>query len=656
MLELEGKRIYYVDFHCQWPYTEGEGIFLAGLSYCGFDAGLMVVPRTYDAICRAVEESGSDFVPFRGMERGFMWGHVLTMGYDGEVPADADFRKTLRYLKERSSLVIFAHPMHGGTREALWDSGLTPGLLEDGLVDAIELVNSYNLDRDPELMAWYVQELREGKSIPITGGCDVHYLQAEQRPGAIYTPAFPPHVNDILKNDVDALGSLRTLVFADECTEKAIVDAVRNCRTVIETQGKLFGPESLVKWLVDAGYWEASAKALHERRLLSLTGPDKFFSGQDVDTVRTATALSEGCVTVGGRDTTFCGDRPAFCVPPIDADGDAWVPISVSDSEGRSLTSALRVVQPVALDLFGCRAPGDPDVQVQVAVTNQRDDVVSGGIDVVLDGTDIKGAASFEGLQPDARYDGLIPLKGVTHYDVPSGTKATVRLVDGTECAMERDLTFVAGRRTEDGEHPDWSRAEEIRLEDKGRVAMGNWEGPEDVSAVLKLLWSDRGIHVHADVRDDIHFQPYHGVDVYQGDCIQVGLDVTLERGQTQATMYEFMAAMTETGPELFCSLVPTAPCDGTIPKSHTLLPASCVSIGQTPKGLVYDLCIPWSWLVPLAPAKGSLFGFYVVLWDNDGPEHEVTMGSKSVMTWPDTIIYGWKAGTVHWAAITLIE
>lgn len=647
MFEIAGERIYYVDFHCQWGYKDCPAIFLAGLSYCGFDAGLMVIPETYAAIKRAVKDSGSNFIPFRGKEHLFNWGHILTMGFEGTVPSDADFRKTLFKMKQESKLVIFAHPLHPPTRPVLWDSGQTSGLLEEGLIDAIELVNSYNYNRDKEIIAWYAKQNSHGRLIPVTGGCDVHYLQTEERPVAVYSPDFPPYGPKVTSNDIDALGSLRTLVLAEECTEAAMIDAARNCRTVIETQGRLFGPKALVEKLLDAGYWEASENELQKRRDLSLVADKKkFIAGQEINTVKIKTNLSKGCFTIAGTKNLFHGNKVDFQTPRIGAMDEQWVPVTASNLQGQSLTSALRVIQPIGLDIFGCRSIDDPKAQAHITVTNQKDKIISGNILAAGRRSDRQGAPSFQGLAPGANYSCRLPLNFTGRYDVPSKTGLTVRLTDGEERTVERKMTFIGCHYTEDG-NPDWSRAEAIKIGRKEQVAVGNWDGLEDASARIKLLWSNAGLCIRADVRDNIHCQPFHGDYLYQGDSIQIGIDSMLGRGKTQFSKHEFMTGLTDSGAELFYTA------DG---KPKTLLPDSCVTIQKETKGLIYELCIPWQWLVPLGPGKGNMFGLFILLWDNDGPEYEVATGSKSVLTWPEKIFYGWKAGTRHWAVITLLD
>jgi len=658
MIEIDGLRIFYVDFHCQWVHQDCPALFLAGLSYCGFDAGVMVVPKTHEVIEQAVAESGSRFVPFRGKEHLFNWGHVVTIGGYGPVPSEPDFRKTLRCMQENSELVIFAHPMHPPTRPVLWDSGETPALLEEGLFDAVELVNSYNLARDPDLVAWYQDQTRQGRRIPITGGCDVHYLHAETRPPAVYTPDFPPHgtVASTDGGDIDALGSLRTLVVAEECTQEAVADAVRNCRTVVETQGQLYGPAALVKKLVDAGYREASQAELQTRRDLALSSAGKLLAGAKNRTVSTGTPLSDGRLTIGGTTHRFSGRTPDFELPTLPGMQEHWVPVTIVDSQGHSLTSALHVFQPVTLDVFGCRKPGDPAAYVQLEVVNQKDAPTSGKITVAGTEAENRAAAPLPTLEPDATHKCLLPFGSVTDYDRRCRTRVTTRLQDGCELALDRDLTFVGCRHTDNAQNLDWSRADTIKMDSTDHVAVGNWDGPDDLSAEVRMLWSDAGLHVRAEVRDDIHVQPFHANGMFGGDCIQIGLDAPLERGNNQASMYELVMGLTDTGPELYCTIVPADDYGPGIQKARALLPDSYIGIQEKAAGLVYELCIPWKWLVPLKPIEGNMFGLFILIFDSDGPEHEVVSGSKSVMTWPDKIYGGWKAGTRRWAAITLLH
>lgn len=61
MIEAAGLKIFFMNFHCQWMNKGKSPFFHAGLSYPGFDAGVMVMSDTHEEINRAIKESGSKF-------------------------------------------------------------------------------------------------------------------------------------------------------------------------------------------------------------------------------------------------------------------------------------------------------------------------------------------------------------------------------------------------------------------------------------------------------------------------------------------------------------------------------------------------------------------------------------------------------------------
>ncbi|MDD2707462.1 MAG: hypothetical protein PHV34_05575 [Verrucomicrobiae bacterium] len=658
MLTVDGQKIFAVDFHCQWFYPQCPALFLAGLSYEGFDAGVMVVPGTYRVLREAVEQSKCAFLPIRGCEYTFNWGHVVSVGCDQPMEDQSDCGKTLAGLKRLSKLVIFAHPLHPPTRGELWDKGLAPRFLEEGLLDAIELVNSHNLRRDLDLIRWYQEQMEPGRRLPITGGCDVHYLCAGQRPPSVYTPDFPPcDPADPKRNDIDGLGGVRTLVFAEECSEAAIVDAVKNCRTVVEAQGKLFGPPDLVRQLESGGFWEINRKELARRRQLAIRAEWRLLGGQPAS-LKTGAEADQYPVsvkfqgkTILFREKAFSLDMPAL---PDDCD-EQWLPVTVSAADGQSLTSAVRVEQSLRVDFFGCRDAANDSSVICCKLFNRGKTPAGGTISASLEG---KGAAvtrTFEGVAAESASTVCLPMKVEDSFDLARMAALEVWMESFGVRKLSGPVTFVGCHYCREIRPSDWGQAETIRMDRRDLVGLGNWNGPDDLSAGIKLLWNEKGLHLRALVRDDIHEQPYHGGEVYQGDCIQIGIDAFMERGGTQAPMYEFLAAMTPTGPELFCTIVPSLADEKRTVRSNALLPRECIQAAPSDGAVLYELRVPWEWLSPCRPVEGTRMGMFILLFDNDGPQHEVASGAKSVMTWPVARVMGWKAGTKHWAALTLL-
>jgi len=57
------------------------------------------------------------------------------------------------------------------------------------------------------------------------------------------------------------------------------------------------------------------------------------------------------------------------------------------------------------------------------------------------------------------------------------------------------------------------------------------WQGPQDLSARIWLGRDGQAMTLHVAVRDDVHSQKYHGVDIWRGDSLQVAFQVPGQKG-----------------------------------------------------------------------------------------------------------------------------
>ena len=245
MLKLATETIFFVDTHCQWYAEDDCELFVSALSYGGYDAGIMAVPRTTPILEDILRKCRSPFLPCHGSELMFSFAHIIAMGYEGELPEQGNPIEKLRFLRSKAALLLFAHP--GGSE--LLTSGRVHDCFREKLLDGFEYFNGYDFLKGDSLS----RELFQTFGYTPVAGCDTHNPRRRKRPSAVYTPDFPPNGPTAQGNDIDTFGGVRTLVFADACTPSALADAIRHGKTLVEAGGALYGNPERIRKLEDAG-------------------------------------------------------------------------------------------------------------------------------------------------------------------------------------------------------------------------------------------------------------------------------------------------------------------------------------------------------------------------------------------------------------------
>ncbi len=76
----------------------------------------------------------------------------------------------------------------------------------------------------------------------------------------------------------------------------------------------------------------------------------------------------------------------------------------------------------------------------------------------------------------------------------------------------------------------------------------GSWKGAEDLSATASLQWDDEQLYIEVLVKDDSHEQTWQGADIWQGDSLQVGLDLGRTQGAASTDVNELGFALGHDG------------------------------------------------------------------------------------------------------------
>jgi len=139
---------------------------------------------------------------------------------------------------------------------------------------------------------------------------------------------------------------------------------------------------------------------------------------------------------------------------------------------------------------------------------------------------------------------------------------------------------------------------------------------PKDLRAQIALAIDDKFLYVAARVTDDIFSQPGWGENFWIGDCLQIGLDPVLGRGDNGylENDHEITFALADGRPIAWRSHGRTGQHRGEIPD----VPLRIVrEAGIT----IYEAAVPIAELMPLAPDMWPKAGFNAVVNDNDGAD-----------------------------------
>ena len=657
MLKLNGKRLLLGGFHDHWSRCgQNTAVLLAALNYYHYDFVTLMCDPDRDAAHRELASRISSRIRiYPGREQMFGWGHVVTVNPRGPVLGadDGDYEASLRCLKETCDLVILAHPEYPGTWERLFVTGEMDRLLEVGAMDAVNLINTRGFDgpRLRELIAWFDQRDARGLLTPIVGGWDAHLvLPQRDLPPVLYEQERPP------RGHIDTGGYNRTILFCEENSLPAIVDAVRRGQTVIEDlqTGELVGPRTLVEFLKESDYAGATAcldQARAEVRLM--------ISGPWVSTEESALEISQPgrahivvptldglkpalfpgrSISADGITEVEAGERiqVAWPHPPAGRNFD-YAAVSFQTGDGFEKIWAVETRHPIQLDLLPSYRDGAPGVELRALRP------FSGNVTIKVENL-LEWSGEMEGSV-------WVPLpKPPPELICRASWRA--ELPNGFWREEQTSLTFITAQKFTG----DWEALPVYDVED-ARFAPAHaygatrpYPGREVFAVYLQFGWDAAGLRLRAKVRDSMHYQPNRGHYVYNADCLQLGIDPALRRKPSIGHIYSFNLALTPDGPELYRWLAPTEEdAQGFhCPQDDVSLGAQFLQIETVGDCLIYDLILPWSELAPLHPEEGARFGIYMIAMNNNGT------GLVDTLHWPVHFEGMWLVPG-SWGVVSLI-
>lgn len=157
------------------------------------------------------------------------------------------------------------------------------------------------------------------------------------------------------------------------------------------------------------------------------------------------------------------------------------------------------------------------------------------------------------------------------------------------------------------------------------------WDGSDDLEAAWHLGWDEGRFYVAVQVTDDVHVQTQTGAFIYQGDSVELQVDINPEDG---ATLVNPATSQVILSPGDFAGIPPSAARfrgtnEGELPQApgHSI----DVAARQTADGYVLEAAIPWADL-NVTPTTGMRLGLALNANDNDSPgvaRQEVMMSSE---------------------------
>ena len=177
---------------------------------------------------------------------------------------------------------------------------------------------------------------------------------------------------------------------------------------------------------------------------------------------------------------------------------------------------------------------------------------------------------------------------------------------------------------TLDGDLSDWAKTTPVTLPLSGKAPerYANWQGKKDLSAQFYLGWDERNLYFAAAVTDDVFHQPFAGENIWEGDCIQVAMDLL----RTSSYDKEYGFALVSGKPFTWCWQGP-----------QTDAGRIRLETKKRTDGVNYEAAIPWQILKPFSPAAAKAVGFTVAIMDSDGREWE------GPLEWTPGIVNGKK-------------
>jgi tRNA A-37 threonylcarbamoyl transferase component Bud32 len=167
-----------------------------------------------------------------------------------------------------------------------------------------------------------------------------------------------------------------------------------------------------------------------------------------------------------------------------------------------------------------------------------------------------------------------------------------------------------------------------------------NWRGPADASAVFYTAWDQQFLYLGLNIRDDQHVQLSTGKNLFNGDDVEIQIDVDLSRDFNKKDVDDddgqIGLAVRDLGTGAYEAYRWRPPSlEGPLSLTAAARP--------TTDGYVLEVAVPW-WALNLSPQVEAPYGFCLNLSDTDTPglrDQESMVSTSPNRKWGDPTTWG---------------
>jgi hypothetical protein len=168
-----------------------------------------------------------------------------------------------------------------------------------------------------------------------------------------------------------------------------------------------------------------------------------------------------------------------------------------------------------------------------------------------------------------------------------------------------------------DGSLEEWTNTEPIGMGRREQVHDKQWRGPADLSAYAYVQWDEQNFYFACAVTDDVVVQNFPPAELWRGDSVVFALSTDRsappDRTGYSPADHEFgLALRNGAEPILYRFAGPPGTTPGVMTKG-------VVAVRRSGSRTFYEAAIPWSELGFARPKPGAMYGFSVLINDNDG-------------------------------------
>lgn len=272
-------------------------------------------------------------------------------------------------------------------------------------------------------------------------------------------------------------------------------------------------------------------------------------------------------------------------------------------------------IYPVTVELI--KNSFDPDQPEKSAATLRLTNIAS---EQPVGGTiELIQPAAYQDSQKPIRFENIDFCKSLD-IDLPPLTsdllKYKVTLTNGDTYVISAKLGQTFAER-EDMSAPATAPLITVDSIDQYNSTGGMWGGKDDLSLTSSVKWDDQNLYVKINVKDNVQYNSYSNGDIWQGDSIQLGIDLSRQSGASSKNVSELGFALNNDGTvNKWRWIAPEGLSTGALDKAQ-----AAVTRDEAAKETVYNISIPFSELhgpnYTFDPKEP--IGFSLLVNENDG-------------------------------------